>query len=189
MATLAIAAPMPTVASSTYLAIRDRDVSSNISPDVTSAPASAPAQGLIDSIIFDARSDLGAIMVQLNTLDFKNNGTQSMNQITNQLETAVLRFVGNLVSYAQAEQANGLGKRSVGGIFGLDPIGILKDVASIGNEVFAIINRVKDVLLNPVPGPEGIKQIGEAVSDILEQVSKALPKVVSIVLRILNAVL
>ncbi|KAG9121013.1 hypothetical protein FRC07_003219 [Ceratobasidium sp. 392] len=189
MATLAVAAPTKATVPSTHLAVRDEAVSNNSSPNLAPAPASAPASSSIDSIISEARSDLGAIMSQLDTLDFKNNGTQAINQLTNHLETAVFHFVGNLVSYAQTQQASGVTKRDAGGILGLDPIGLLKDAASVGNEVFAIVNRVKDLIAQHPHGPEGIKQIGQAVSDILEQVSKALPTIVSVAMRVLNAAL
>ncbi|KAG8788596.1 hypothetical protein FRC12_014401 [Ceratobasidium sp. 428] len=175
MATLVVAAPANVAA----------NTSANVSLANSASPSSASLS--VHSIISEARSDLGSIMTQLDNLDFEKNGTQAISQITTQLQAAVVHFVGNVVTYAHSEEGRKVSKRNLGGILGLDPIGLVKDAGSVVNEVFAIINRVKQFISQPAQGPEIINQIGKLISDILGEVSKALPTVISIVLRIINA--
>ncbi|KAG8725590.1 hypothetical protein FRC12_024175, partial [Ceratobasidium sp. 428] len=70
---------------------------------------------------------------------------------------------------------------------GLDTVELINGVSAIGNEVLGVVNKVKDVASHPSSGPDQVKQISDAISDILNRLSKATPMVTTLVAKIAQA--
>ncbi|KAG9104256.1 hypothetical protein FRC07_009828, partial [Ceratobasidium sp. 392] len=89
MATLAIAAPLKTAIPSTGdLIIREERVSKDASRS-------------LNTILSGAHSDFGSILSQLEALDFKNDGSRSVEQISGQFQDIFLGVVNNFAKLAQ----------------------------------------------------------------------------------------